>query len=296
MQFVNSDDEGNNNRERIWLNYHIQGNYSLEEVEKTVSKMEAFLYANQDKFYIKQVYSYYTPGYAVSGLTLQEDLPIKVSQLKKQLKEDFPLLARAKPSFQWDQGNGGGVRLTLLGESSETLMTIADQVVPVLQNIKGMTDVKADTGNQKNELQIRIDRHKAFRFGLSANDVASIVATALRGSNLRTFRHAENGEIDIRLMFDQQLQQSLAQLRNLPVKREGAQNVTLDMLASLEIVPRLSQIERHYRQTALSIGANLEDDITLEQAKQRISAVMQHIALPTGYNSPRWQLSTPGRS
>lgn len=284
---VSSDDEGNNDKERIWLNYNMQGNYKLEEVEKTVTKMEEYLYANQDKFHIKQVYSYYNPGFAVSGLTLNEDLPISVTALKKLIKEDMPSFARAKPSFQWNSGNGGGVRMTLLGQSSETLMKIADQIVPVLANIEGLTDVKTDIPGQKYELQVKIDRQKAFRFGLNTSDIASVITTALRGTNLRTFRHGDTGEIGIRLMYDEELQQSIEQLRNLTIFRNDTQNVTLDMVADLTVTPRLSQIRRNYRQTALSIGANLEEKFTIEQAREHINQVMEHIQLPSGY---KWTL------
>ena len=79
MQYVTSDDDNNNDQNRVWMNYDIQGSYSLEEVEKTVTKMEKYLYANQDKFYIKQVYTYYTAGFAVSGITLIDDLPVSQS-------------------------------------------------------------------------------------------------------------------------------------------------------------------------------------------------------------------------
>ncbi|MCC2615359.1 efflux RND transporter permease subunit [Aestuariibacter halophilus] len=287
MQFVSMDDEGNNDKEQIWLNYHIQGNYTLEEVEKTVTKMENFLYANQDAFHLKQVYSYYTPGYAVSGLTLKPDLPMPVAELKKKIRDAMPSFVRAKPSFRWDSGNGGGVRLTLLGQSSETLLEIADNIVPVLADIEGLTDVKADTGGQKHELQVLIDRQKAYRFDLSTRQVADVVSTALRGSNLRTFRHGDNGEVDIRLMFDRDVQTSLEQLRNLTIKRDETQNVTLDMVADLVVKPRLTQIRRNYRQTALSIGANLEEGTTLGEARERIEQTLAHIQLPSGY---QWTL------
>lgn len=281
---VSSNDEGNNNSDRIWLNYNMQGNYKLEEVEKAVTKMEEYLYANQERFHIKQVYSYYNPGFAVSGLTLNEDLPISVSELKKMIKEDMPKFPRAKPSFRWNSGNGGGIRMTLLGQSSETLMKIADNIVPVIANIDGLTDVKTDIPGQKYEMQVKIDRQKAFRFGLNTSDIASVITTALRGTNLRTFRNQETGEIAIRLMYDEELQQSVEQLRNLTILRDDTQNVTLDMVADLKITPRLSQIRRNYRQTALSIGANLEDKFTVEQARDHITNVMQHIELPSGYS------------
>jgi len=277
-------DEENNNENRIWLNYNINASYTLEEVEKTVSRMEAYLYENQEKFHIKQVYSYYTPGFAVSTITLNNNLPIKQSEVKELIKENMPGFARAEPDFRWNDGNGGGVQMTLLGASSETLMTIADQIIPIIANPEGLTDVRKDIDNRQFELQVLLDRDKLFRFGLNAQQVSSIVSTALRGNNLRTFRNDATGEIDIRLMFDEELQASLEELRRITLIRNQGTNITLDMVADIRVMPRLAQINRFYRQSALTIGANLEEDVTLEAARKAIEGAMEYIELPEGYS------------
>ena len=286
-QLVPDHEQGMDNRNRLWLNYNINGNYTLDEVEKTVTKLENFLYANQEKFHIKSIYSYYTPGFAVSGITLNDELPIKKKDIQEMIRESLPGFARAKPSFRWDDGGGGGVRLTLLGPSSESLLRIANQVVPVLSNIDGLADVKTEIDDNQRELQIHVDRQKAYRFGLNSRDISNIVATALRGNNLRTFRHGNNGEVDIRLMFDEALQHSIEELKSLPVARDGNKTVTLDMVADLKVTSRLSQINRYYRQTAIAIGANLEEEMTLEEARENIEKIMGNLELPTGYS---WSL------
>ena len=281
---ISNDDEGNDNRSRIWLNYHISQNYTLEEVEKTVDKMEAYLYDNQDQFYIKQVYTYYEAGQATSGITLQDDLPVPVSEVKRLILESMPKFVRAKPSFRWNEGNGGGVRLTLLGESSDQLRVIANRVVDVLDNVDGLTDVRADVGSERQELQIRIDRDKAFQLGLTTQQVSGLVATALRGNNLRTFRYGEAGEVNVKLMYGKSVQESLNALQNLNLTNNSGRNITLDMVADISVMPQLAQINRYYRQTALSVGANLEEGTTMEQARERIEAAMQYISLPSGYS------------
>ncbi|WJG10804.1 efflux RND transporter permease subunit [Aliiglaciecola sp. LCG003] len=287
ISMMKSDEDNNGNNGRVWLNYDIQGNYNLKEVEKTVSKMEDYLYSNKERFYIKQVYSYFTAGHAVSGISIQEDIPIKMADLKKMIKDDFPTFVRAKPSFQWDQGSDGGVKVTLFGQSSETLTKISSEILPVLQSIEGLTDVKADTDGNKYELQVRIDKQKAFRFGLNSTDIANVLSTALRGSNLRTFRNDAEGEVAIQLLYDQSLQHSVEKLKNLTIYRNADQNVTLDMVADMTVKPRLSQIQRSSRQTSLTIGANLENDITIDDARERIENILQNIQLPTGYS---WSL------
>ncbi len=283
-QMVPAHEPGDSNQSRMWMNYNIKGNYTLEEVEKTVSKMEEFLYANQERFHIESVYSYFRSGFAVSGITLVEDAPLARKEVQEMIREELPPFARAEPNFRWDDGGGGGIRMTLLGPSSESLMRMADQIVPVLANVKGLTDVRTDIDSNQRELQILVDRQKAYRFGLNSQDVANIVATALRGNNLRTFRHGNSGEVDIRLMFDESLQHSVDRLKTLPVSRDGNRTVTLDMVADLTVQPRLSQIRRYYRQTAIAIGANLEEDFTTEEARESIEKIMSNLELPTGYS------------
>ncbi len=287
MSNLKSDDDNNANQDRIWMNYDIQGNYSLEEVEIAVNKLEEYLYANQERFHIKQVYTYFTAGFAVSGITLNSELPISIADLKAQIRDELPVFVRAKPSFQWDQGSGGGVQINLFGNSSETLLQIANQIVPILSSIEGLSDVKADVDGQNQELHISVDRDKAYRFGLNSADIAQIVGTALRGSNLRTFRNSVDGEISIQLTYDESLQSSLEVLKNLTVFRNDTQNVTLDMIADMEITSSMSQIQRRERQTSLTMGANLVGEFTVEEARESIEAIMQNIQLPTGYS---WSL------
>jgi HAE1 family hydrophobic/amphiphilic exporter-1 len=204
--------------------------------------------------------------------------------LKALIIKDMPKFARARPSFKWEQGNGGGLQLTLLGDSSASVSNVAKRVLPAIQQIDGLTDVGIDGNNQKFELQIMVDRNKAFRYGLSANDVASTIASGLRGTNLRTFRDAQSGEIGVRMLFDEALQESITELKNLAITRIGQQTITLDMLSESKIVPRLAEIRRSYRQTSITIGANMADDVTLKQAKERIENVMQYLTLPDGYS------------
>ena len=139
-------------------------------------------------------------------------------------------------------------------------------------------------GSERQELQINIDRQKAFKLGLNAQEVANLIATALRGNNLRTFRYGEAGEINVKLLYGKSVQESLSALRNLNIAYNDGRNITLDMVANITVAPQLSQINRYYRQTALSIGANLEEGTTMEQARERIETAMQYIALPSGYD------------
>lgn len=286
MNNISSDEADMAFNDRIYLNYQIRGQYNLAEVEHEVATMEAYLYANKDRFEINDVYSYYTPGFASSTLLLKPERQLTVGEIQRQIRQDMPPLARATPIFGWRGGNNSGVQITLQGRSTAELERIANDLIPILARINGLTDVQTATGNAKNELQVRIDREQAERFGLSPNQVAEQISMALRGQNLRSFRHNPEGDVRIRVAYPEYVRLSLAELQNMVVGRADNTLVHLNQLASIEEVEQLGTIRRIDRQTSVRISANL-DNLTLPEARTAITAVMQQLALPDGY---RWSL------
>ena len=123
MQFVSGGDGDGGDSKRLFLNYNIQTNYALTEVEQEVSRMEAFLYSRKDEFHISSVYSYYTPGFAISTIMLKDDLPVPLEEIKEKIRESWPTLVRAKPQFGWGDA-GGGMQIHLLGPSTQVLSRI----------------------------------------------------------------------------------------------------------------------------------------------------------------------------
>ena len=284
---VTSDEGDGVDSSRMFINYHVGGNYSKDEVEQVVNRMESYLYANQEKFEFDSVYSYYTNGYANSVINMNKELTRPVKQIKEDIEKDWPDFVRAKPQFGWSQGNGGGVRINLSGNATEVLMEIAKQLLPVIENIPGLEDVNSEVAGEQKEIQIIINRERVQHLGLSSRDVAQAAATALRGMNLRTYRDKVSGEIQVRLSFADDVEKSLERFRSLVVHSETGKDYRLHQLAELKIKPRLSEISRFERQTSLAIGANLKEGTTLEQAKERIERTLSQIELPTGYN---WSL------
>lgn len=286
MGAITSDNMDNQDGTRLFMRYHVEGQFPLEHVEAMVDRFEDYLYKNQQAFYIDSVYSYYNGERASSTLLLKEDRDISMTELKERIRKNMPNFAEAKPDFGWQSPKSGGASLTLVGPSTDLLVQLANQVVPVLEHINGLTDVRSDVSQHQKEMVLIIDRIKASHIGLDSQEVAQVVGTALRGLELRSFRHDPNGEVKIHLLYDEQLKYSLNQLKKLPIVQVDGQTITLENVAEFKVQPRLTSIYRENRQTALTIGANLSD-ITMEQAQERITLAMESIHLPEGYS---WKL------
>lgn len=278
VQQDQSDGEGNN---RLYINYQVEGRHSLDVTEAMINKMEDYLYANQDKFHIDSVYSYFAADRGQSTLLLKENIEVDMKALKKTIREGFPKFSIAKPQFGWG-GENNGIRVSLTGRSTTELIHISAKVIPLLSAIEGLTDVRSELSGAQQEVVIRIDREMAARLDLKLNEVASSISMALRGTQLRSFRHDPNGELRIEMAYEQQWRLSLEKLKQLPIIRIDNRVYTLDSLATIEILPRFDTIRHYDRQTALSIGANL-DDMTTEEAQEKITQVMKTINFPAGY-------------
>ncbi|HBN89655.1 efflux RND transporter permease subunit, partial [Rheinheimera aquimaris] len=281
MGAVSGGDEDNEDRDRIFLNYNVQGNYAIAEVEEEVSAMEHYLYANKDKFDIESVYSYYRSGHAISIIILKEQLSQPMVQLKEAIRKDWPALVRSKPSFGW--GNNGGLQVHLLGSSTEVLLDLATEIEPMLSAIKGLEDVSSEIAHGQQEIQITLKLDQLQRQGLSAQQVAGAVSLALRGTNLRTFRTLEQGELLMRVLYDEKVSHSLAELSALPILNKDGVVISLQQLADIKTAPRLDQIRRFDRQTGIAIRMNLAKDYTMDSAREDIKKVMDQLALPSGY-------------
>lgn len=283
MGAVSGGDDDNEDSDRIFLNYNVQGNYALGEVEAEVSIMEAYLYANKDKFDIESVYSYYRAGQANSIIILKPELSQPLVQLKEAIRKDWPALVRSKPSFGW--GSNGGLQVHLLGSSTEVLLKLAADIEPMLAGVKGLEDVSSEIARGQQEIQITLKLDQLQRHGLHAQQVANAVSLALRGTNLRTFRSAEQGELLMRVLYDEKISHSLAELSALPILNKDGVVISLQQLAVLTMAPRLDQISRFDRQTGIAIRMNLAKDYTMDTAREDITRVMDKLALPPGY---RW--------
>ncbi len=110
-------------------------------------------------------------------------------------------------------------------KAQSILKTLTDE------NVRGVEKLRLDVETGKPELLLEIDRNKAIRFGLSTNQIASTIRTAVFGSDISTFKKGdETYDINVRLNkekrnnIDEVLDQKIAfrnnkgALLNIPIR------------------------------------------------------------------------------
>ena len=271
---------------RLFMPYHIEGQHSLERIEATVDTIEEYLYSRQEEFNIRSVYSYYDQERAESTLLLtdEDEATLSTREIIERIEKDLPTIAIGKPSFQFDQQGGGeGFTIQISGDSTEVLNDLSVGIVRALAGVEGLKDVRSDAESGDKEIRVNIDRTRAAQVGLTTRDIAQSVSIAMRGEYLREFR-GDSGEIEVRMAFRDDEQQSIEQLADMPLYTPDGERITLGMVASLRVGSSPDTIRRTDRQTAVILSANLEDDVSVDDVRPRVNSLMDQIELPPGYS------------
>ena len=271
--------------DRVYLPYHIEGVYPLARTEAAVSRVEAYLEENRDRFGIELVYSWYTTDQASSVIKLKpkDELPMEPRELMKEMEQGMPEIIIGKPSFRFDeeQSATGGFSMRLTGESTEQLVALSRIVVDRLRQLPGFDSVRTTAKAGEHEVQVIVDRERASRLGLTPQIVAQTIAVSMRGDPLKEFR-ADDREIQMRLAFRADDRQSLEDLAATPLYLPDGSRSTLGAVASFRIDQSARTIERVDRLTAVVIEGIVASDSSLDEVKKSVEATMEQFPLPPG--------------
>lgn len=271
---------------RIRLHYHLDGTYQLPIVEAAVDKIEDYLYDNQEEFEIASVYTWYTTNQASSTILLTDEADAELTprEIEDLIQESLPKLAIARPNFSWRRSDSQeeDIRVVVQGESSEVLAEIAEQLAERINYIPGFKNALSESEKGAEEVHILVDRQRARQYGFSSQQVAGTVSSAMRGRNIRRF-HNEDGEIELRLQYKDNDKQTVSDLSNLTIQRDGSPPIRLAALANIQRTTGPRSIEREGRQTVIGVHAKLED-INRGEARRKLQQLMDNYSLPPGYS------------
>jgi HAE1 family hydrophobic/amphiphilic exporter-1 len=277
-------DDGSSDNINIF--YQWKGSYSKEEMAREVARVEDFINANREEFHIKYLYSRYSEqGWAATRLALTIDDRNQTKALEEKVRKGLPQSARANIGIGWPGGQGSqtqGLSFSLVGDSTQTLKELADDIVPMLSRDPNLRDVRVDIGDANSELAVQVNRDRAAAYGFSAQDVAQFVGMALRGSSLRDF-HRDDVEIPVNVRFAGSEHYGVEDLSSFMVRTPNGSEVPLLTMVDVNVNPAANAIQRLNRQTMLRIEAGLAKDVPMDQARKGVEATLDGVQFPPGY-------------
>jgi heavy metal efflux system protein len=182
-------------------------------------------------------------------------------------------------------GVKGANSAKVIGPDLAMLEKIARAAMAEMATVQGITDLGAFWVLGQPNLNIRVDRAKAARYGLSVNDVNSVVQAALGGTTATTLLEADR-QFDVVVRLAPDFRKNIEDVRNLKVgvsTSSGNAYIPLSELAAISLDTGASYIFRERNQRFVPIKFSVRGrDLAgaVEEAQQRIA---ENVKLPTGY-------------
>ena len=223
-----------------------------------------------------------------SGLTKEK----LTEQLQKEFSEELPGIGFNFSQYIQDNveealsGVKGANSVKVVGPNLQVLESLATQVMVEMAKVKGVTDLGIFRTLGQPNLNIKIDREKAARYGLNTGDINTVVQAALGGTTATTVLEGDR-QFSLAVRLDPKFRDSIDAVRTVQVAYQtpsGANAyVPLSELADISLDTGASFIyrERSQRYVPVKFSVRGRDlGSTVAEAQERVAKA---IKLPNGY-------------
>jgi CzcA family heavy metal efflux pump len=278
------------------LDYIAPPGSSLEETDRMLQHIEAMLMKTPE------VESYSRRTGLEMGLFVTEpntgDFAVKlkdghkrsteevISELREQIAESEPALQveflGIVPDVIGDlQGNPEPIEVKLFSEDAKALQAKADEVEAAIKKVPGVVDTLNGIVISGPAVTFNINPLRASQFGVTANDVASTITTAMSG-DARSSILQQDRLIKVRVIFPADIRTSLDKVEALQVRSSSGQLFRLDQVASVEIDKGQAEIKRENLRQMIAVTGRLEGSDLGTAIGQIQNQLAKDIKLPPG--------------
>jgi cobalt-zinc-cadmium resistance protein CzcA len=174
----------------------------------------------------------------------------------------------------------------IVGPNLETLTRIASAVRQQMSQIRGITDLGVFPVLGQPNLDIKIERVAAARYGLNTGDVNTVIQAALAGASATTVLEGDR-QFDLAVRYAQEDRDGIDKIRNLrvPVPTVNGDDtyIPLRELASITLDTGAAWIYHESNQRFIPVKFSVRGrDLggAVAEAQERIA---RNVKLPTGY-------------
>jgi cobalt-zinc-cadmium resistance protein CzcA len=175
----------------------------------------------------------------------------------------------------------------IVGPNLEVLTKLAEQVRDQMSQVRGVTDLGIFPVLGQPNLNIKVDREKAARYGLNSGDVNSVIQAAMGGAVASEVLEGDR-QFDLVVRYTPEYRDGIDKIRNIKVAYTtasgGTAYIPLSELATISLDTGAAWIYHESVQRFIPVKFSVRGrDLggTVEDAQQRIT---NNVKLPSGYH------------
>jgi cobalt-zinc-cadmium resistance protein CzcA len=244
---------------------------------------DASPFSNVELFAPLKPFDEWPPGLTKETLT---------DRLQKEFAQELPGIGFNFSQYIQDNveealsGVKGANSVKIIGPNLDVLEKLASQIMAEMAKVQGVADLGIFHVIGQPNLNIKIDRDKAARYGLNTGDVNTVVQAAMSGTNATTVLEADR-QFAVTVRLDPKYRTSVDTIRNVKVAYQTPSGtngyIPLSEVADITLDTGASFIYRERSQRYIPIKFSVRGrDLgsTVAEAQDRIASAVK---LPNGY-------------
>jgi Cu(I)/Ag(I) efflux system membrane protein CusA/SilA len=175
------------------------------------------------------------------------------------------------------------VGVKVYGQNLDSINYFAQQIKNALNGINGVKDLYVEPITGGKYIDIDIKREEIGRYGLSVDDVNTVIETALGGMRLTTTVEGRQ-RFSVNARFGQDFRNTIGALKRLQVQTMNFGPIPLEAVADIKITegpPMINSENALLRGTVLFNVRERDLGSTVKEAKERLDKMLTK--LPKGY-------------
>jgi copper/silver efflux system protein len=175
------------------------------------------------------------------------------------------------------------VGIKIAGPDLTIIDKIGSEIEATVREVPGTRSAYAERVQGGRYIEVRIDRVRAARLGLTLADVQQVVALAIGGENVgETIEGLQRFPINIR--YPRELRDSVEKLTVLPIVTEAGATTTLGAVADLVVTDGPAQIRSENARLNGWVYVDISGRDLGRYVRQAQQLVAERVALPPGYS------------
>ncbi|HTU44984.1 MAG TPA: CusA/CzcA family heavy metal efflux RND transporter [Bryobacteraceae bacterium] len=180
-------------------------------------------------------------------------------------------------------GVKGELAIKIFGTDLKELEGKGDEIVRVMQGIRGVQDLGLFRVIGQPNLNITVDREKANRYGLNVSDIQDAVETAVGGKAVGEVLQGEQ-RYDLVIRYQPQYRTTRDAIENIRLLAPSGERVALDQVCIIQMRDGASQIYREDNSRYVAIKYSVRGRDLGSTVEEAIAKVNRQVKLPPGYS------------
>jgi heavy metal efflux system protein len=213
------------------------------------------------------------------------------TKLLREMNDEIGKIPGMEPSFSQPIRDNvlesisqidGQIVIKVFGDDLDVLKDYALQVLKQVKTVRGVARAFVDRLGELPQLQVRVDRARAARYGINVADVQDVIESALGGKAVTQLWEGEQ-HFAVAVRLEEQERQ-LTRMQDLLIATPDGAYVPLSDVATFRTVGGLMNIARENGKRVFAIGVFIQGRDMGSVVADMQDRVARNVKLPTGYS------------